>query len=129
MTYIMNKLCYTAIISYCMVNVFAFNNLYTIKDFFSKFRFKFQVEAREKSGRDSLKITIASLLSSVLLYSPTSLIGHVSAAYSSYSISNEVYKNVCVNLPSDDFWYPPFMIGKWDTTFKFLGATFSDKVY
>lgn len=125
----MNKLYCTAIISNCMVHVFAFNNQYGIKDIYSKFHFKRQVEARENSGRDIFKITFASLLSSLLLYSPTTFVSDASATYSSYSISNEIYKNVYVNLPSDDFWYPPFMIGKWDTTFKFLGATFSDKVY
>jgi len=33
-----------------------------------------------------------------------------------------------VNVPSDDFWYPPYMIGTWDTSFKFLGANFSSKL-
>jgi len=33
-----------------------------------------------------------------------------------------------VNLPSDDFWYPPFMIGRWNTSLIFDGSTFSNKV-
>lgn len=46
----------------------------------------------------------------------------------SESLPSDVYKNVYVNAPSDDFWYPPFMIGQWKTDLKFLGATFTDKV-
>ena len=32
------------------------------------------------------------------------------------------------NAPSDDFWYPPFMIGRWTADYSFKGASFSDKV-
>ena len=33
-----------------------------------------------------------------------------------------------VNAPSDDFWYPPYMIGTWDTSLQFLGANFGSKL-
>lgn len=32
-----------------------------------------------------------------------------------------------INLPSDDFWYPPYLIGEWNTNFKFNGANFTNK--
>lgn len=46
----------------------------------------------------------------------------------SYDINNPSYKDVFVNAPSDDFWYPPFLIGKWKTSLKFQSATFNEKV-
>jgi len=49
-------------------------------------------------------------------------------ASTSYDINSPVYKNVFVNAPSDDFWYPPFLIGKWKTSLKFQSATFNEKV-
>lgn len=30
-----------------------------------------------------------------------------------------------VNIPSDDFWYPPFLLGRWDTVAKFRQAEFA----
>jgi hypothetical protein len=32
------------------------------------------------------------------------------------------------NLPTDDFWYPPYMIGRWNTSLTFDGATFSNRL-
>lgn len=46
----------------------------------------------------------------------------------SYDINSPSYKNVIVNGPSDDFWYPPFLIGKWKTSLKFQNAIFNEKV-
>lgn len=33
-----------------------------------------------------------------------------------------------VNIQSDDFWYPPFLLGRWDTTLRFVKAEFSPEV-
>jgi hypothetical protein len=41
--------------------------------------------------------------------------------------STEFHKNV-FNVPSDDFWYPPYMIGKWKVSMKFKGASFTDSI-
>jgi hypothetical protein len=38
------------------------------------------------------------------------------------------YQKAPFNQPTDDFWYPPFMIGKWNTTMTFLGGKFTNKV-
>jgi len=38
------------------------------------------------------------------------------------------YENTMVNTPSDDFWYPPYMIGYWNTSMIFNGAKFTDKI-
>lgn len=31
-------------------------------------------------------------------------------------------------MPSDDFWYPPYMIGRWNTSLTFSKANFTDKI-
>mmetsp|Transcript_16066 Transcript_16066/g.16196 ORF Transcript_16066/g.16196 Transcript_16066/m.16196 type:complete len:360 (+) Transcript_16066:38-1117(+) len=41
---------------------------------------------------------------------------------------NKVYQNPMVNIQSDDFWYPPYMLGVWNTTLSFRGATFTKKI-
>ena len=46
----------------------------------------------------------------------------------SYKIHSDNYKNVIVNSPSDDFWYPPFMIGTWKTSLTFRGVQFSNNI-
>jgi len=33
-----------------------------------------------------------------------------------------------INMNSDDFWYPPYMIGRWNTSLKFVGARFIDDI-
>ena len=38
------------------------------------------------------------------------------------------YKKAPINLPSDDFWYPPYLIGSWSMSMKFVGANFTDKI-
>jgi hypothetical protein len=38
------------------------------------------------------------------------------------------YRNPKINIQSDDFWYPPFLIGRWNVTMKFQGAKFTNKV-
>jgi hypothetical protein len=30
--------------------------------------------------------------------------------------------------PSDDFWYPPHLVGNWDMSLQFNGAEFTDKI-
>ena len=38
------------------------------------------------------------------------------------------YNIAPINKPSDDFWYPPYCIGKWNTTLTFDGAKFSEDI-
>jgi hypothetical protein len=45
-----------------------------------------------------------------------------------YRIDSQAFHRAPINMPSDDFWYPPFLIGKWSTKLKFAGATFTDKI-
>jgi hypothetical protein len=65
----------------------------------------------------------AALLTGIAL--TTTMSPEPSLASLSYSFDSDAYKNVIWNAPSDDFWYPPFMIGKWKTTLKFKQAIFS----
>lgn len=46
-------------------------------------------------------------------------------------ITSPKYKRGLLNLPNpliDDFWYPPFLIGRWNTTMKFAGANFTNLI-
>lgn len=46
-------------------------------------------------------------------------------------ITSKKYKRALLNLPNpliDDFWYPPFLIGRWNTTMKFRGANFTNLI-
>ena len=42
-------------------------------------------------------------------------------------IDDILYDKAILNAPSDDFWYPPYLIGKWNTTLTFSDATFTEK--
>ena len=42
--------------------------------------------------------------------------------------ANDTFKKALVNMPSQDFFYPPYMIGRWNTTLTFAYANFTDKV-
>jgi len=46
----------------------------------------------------------------------------------SHALESSAYENTIVNAPSDDFWYPPYMIGYWNTSMIFNGAKFTDKI-
>jgi hypothetical protein len=52
----------------------------------------------------------------------------IAKAFSTESLSDPVYKKGLLNPPSDDFWYPPYLIGKWNTTLTFEDATFTEKI-
>ena len=46
-------------------------------------------------------------------------------------IESPLYKRGLLNLPNpliDDFWYPPFLIGRWSTSMTFRGANFTDLI-
>ena len=43
-------------------------------------------------------------------------------------ISNNGFRKALLNAPSQDFFYPPYMIGRWNTTLTFSNANFTDKV-
>lgn len=43
-------------------------------------------------------------------------------------INSDVYKKAPISIQSDDFWYPPYMIGRWNTSMKFTGARFTDEI-
>lgn len=49
-------------------------------------------------------------------------------AKASNIIEPKLYQSSIINEPSDDFWYPPFMIGYWNTTMSFVGAKFTNKI-
>ena len=44
------------------------------------------------------------------------------------SLTDKGNKIATFNIPSDDFWYPPYMIGRWNTSLIFNGATFSNRI-
>lgn len=43
-------------------------------------------------------------------------------------IDTERYKLPPANIQSDDFWFPPYMIGTWNTTLTFSGAKFTNLI-
>ena len=49
-------------------------------------------------------------------------------ALASSPVENSEYKKALWNIQSDDFWYPPFLIGRWSASLKFTGAQFTKKV-
>ena len=49
------------------------------------------------------------------------------ASVSSTLLSNQAWRRAEFNSPSDDFWYPPFLIGDWSANFKFEEAAFIDE--
>ena len=49
-------------------------------------------------------------------------------ALASSPVENSAYKKALWNIQSDDFWYPPFLIGRWSASLKFTGAQFTKKV-
>ena len=85
---------------------------------------KLNVNTQFRAIKRSFCNKITALVTAISITSFPSL-GHAST---SYDINSPVYKNVFVNSPSDDFWYPPFLIGKWKTSLKFQSATFNEKV-
>lgn len=42
-------------------------------------------------------------------------------------IDDKLYHKAIINVQSDDFWYPPYLIGKWNTTLTFDKAIFTEK--
>ena len=42
--------------------------------------------------------------------------------------SRKQYKKPLLNLLSEDFWYPPYMIGRWNTSLTFSNANFTPNV-
>ena len=42
-------------------------------------------------------------------------------------MDDKLYHKALINVQSDDFWYPPYLIGKWNTTLKFDKAIFTGK--
>lgn len=42
-------------------------------------------------------------------------------------MDDPLYRKATFNVPSDDFWYPPYFIGKWNTTLTFENAVFTEK--
>ena len=43
------------------------------------------------------------------------------------SMDDDLYHKAIINVQSDDFWYPPYLIGKWNTTLTFDKAIFTEK--
>ena len=44
------------------------------------------------------------------------------------NINNNRYNKAPISNPSDDFWYPPYLIGSWNMSMKFAGANFTDMI-
>ena len=42
-------------------------------------------------------------------------------------IDDKLYHKALINVQSDDFWYPPYLIGKWNTSLTFDKAIFTEK--
>lgn len=79
-------------------------------------------------GDDRSRMRSKFFKSSVLL--PLGIVSspHIAKAFNTESLSDPVYKKGLLNPPSDDFWYPPYLIGKWNTTLTFEDATFTEKI-
>lgn len=43
-------------------------------------------------------------------------------------LNDDMLRKAEVNIQSDDFWYPPFLIGEWNTSLIFDSAKFMDKI-
>ena len=43
-------------------------------------------------------------------------------------LNDDMLKKAEINVQSDDFWYPPFLIGEWDTQLLFDSAKFVEKL-
>jgi len=52
----------------------------------------------------------------------------VDASISSRTRDSLELQRGLVNIGSDDFWYPPYMIGEWNAKMKFIGANFSSNI-
>jgi hypothetical protein len=52
----------------------------------------------------------------------------VSPTSAATSLSTLEHLSVVNFPPSDDFWYPPHLVGNWDMNLQFEGAEFTDKV-
>lgn len=73
-----------------------------------------------ESSLNSLKKAIAIGVSGFLCYQlPINAL--------TYPLNSNIYTNSIINLsPSDDFWYPPYLIGNWKTHLKFDKIEFVD---
>lgn len=78
------------------------------------------VERVLKSTKKTLKSSITSLLIGPLVVSANEDVR--------LSLQDSDLRKGLVNVPSDDFWYPPYMIGTWNTQLKFMGANFTAKI-
>ena len=43
-------------------------------------------------------------------------------------LEREEFAKGIINVQSDDFWYPPYLLGIWDTNLTFAGAKFTKKI-
>jgi len=88
------------------------------------------------SPRDSARNTLFSKLHSLVGISTLSVTASTlrsSPARASIddinvNLGEKGYRKALVNIQSDDFWYPPYMIGCWNTTMKFAGAKFTNDI-
>lgn len=94
---------------------------------FSPHKFIQRLNALEMFGFRLRKKIVPSICSGLLFLGGLVCVPDTSSALS-YPIESNYYKKAVFNQPADDFWYPSFMIGRWDTKLKFEGATFTDKV-
>jgi hypothetical protein len=76
----------------------------------------------------SIGIALATAVNPVIA-DPRTLVAETNPASTSSSrLSNPAWHKAEINLPSDDFWYPPFMIGDWFADFSFDEAVFADEI-
>lgn len=74
------------------------------------------------------KLKTAFLASIIFLYPVSNCVASNNAVSSISTLDLPKYQKSLLNIPSNDFWYPPYLLGLWKSDFKFINAEFSDKV-
>jgi hypothetical protein len=87
----------------------------------------FPIPQSQNDKNKKLTNLVTNGLSGLLLLNIASLTKSKAEAIS-YSIDDKIYRNPLLNLQSDDFWYPPFLLGKWNTTLTFSGVKINNKL-
>ena len=74
-------------------------------------------------GQNDVKQTLLSRVLRTIAFVPT-----LANAVDRKTVAKDTFQKALLNMPSQDFFYPPYMIGRWNTTLKFAYANFTDKV-
>jgi hypothetical protein len=81
---------------------------------------------RHGNGYYNIQAGISSILTKSILFIPA--VAHAAVDSTTVAPMQELHRKASLNLPSNDFWYPPYMIGRWNTTYTFTSANFTDKI-